>query len=55
MECKPTIKKSSIANKSVTILKKGYAKIPTVAAGPKSTEIRFSDMISVATPITSFS
>ena len=37
----------------MTILKKSYEKLPTVTARPKTTEIRFSDMISVATPIES--
>ena len=39
----------------MTILKKSYEKLPIVTARPKTTEIRFSDMISisVATPIES--
>ena len=53
MECKPTNNRSRLANNLITILRKSYEKIPTVTAGPKSTEIRFSDMISVATPIES--
>ena len=51
MESKPTNKRSRKANKLVTILKNSYEKLPTVAAGPKTTAITFSDMISVATPI----
>ena len=51
MESKTTNKRSRIANNLKTILKQSYEKLPTVAARPKGTDIRFSDMISVATSI----
>ena len=44
-------KRSRIANNLKSILKQSYEKLPTVTARPNDTEIKFSDMISVATSI----
>ena len=53
MECKPTNNRSRLANNVLTILRKSYKTKPTVAARPQGTGVRFSDTISIATPIDS--
>ena len=53
MECKSTNNRSRLASNLVTVLRKSYETKPTVAARPKGTGVRFSDTISIATPIDS--
>ena len=54
LECKPTNIRSSLAHNLLHILiRQSYCTKPTVIARPKGTWIRFSDTISIATPIES--
>ena len=51
MESKPTNNRSRLAFNLLNILNKSYKTKPTVTARPKGTGVRFSDTISIATPI----
>ena len=53
MDYKPTNNRSRLANNLLTILTRSYRTKPTVATRPKGTGVRFSDTISIATPIDS--
>ena len=47
----PTNNRSRFAYNLLNILNKSYKTKPTITARPKGTDVRFSDTISIATPI----